>query len=54
MHDLDSSSIFGCTLTLLFGLFAHITKSDVAVTVTIIAGLTTIAINIKKLLNKSK
>ncbi|MBL0144925.1 MAG: hypothetical protein IPP48_03360 [Chitinophagaceae bacterium] len=53
MHQLDGSSIGATLLTGLFWWLAHITKSDVAVTITILAGLTTIAVNLKKL-TKSK
>jgi hypothetical protein len=52
MHHIDSSSVLGCCLTIFLGWFAHITKSDIALTVTIIAGLTTIALNIKKFIKK--
>lgn len=51
MHHLDGSSILGTILTGVFWWLAHITKSDVAVTITIIAGLTTIIVNLKKLKN---
>lgn len=54
MHHIDSSSVFGCSLTIFFGWFAHVTKSDLALTVTILAGLTTIALNIKKFIKKDR
>jgi hypothetical protein len=52
MHHLDSSSILATLLTGFFGWLAHITKSDVAVTFTILAGATTVLVNIKKLRKK--
>jgi hypothetical protein len=54
MQHLDSSSITGSVLTIFCGVFAHVTKSDVALVVTILAGITTIAINIQKIIKSTK
>jgi hypothetical protein len=50
--QLDGTSIIGTLLTCLFSWIAHITGSDVALTITIIAGLSTILVNVKKLRKK--
>ena len=49
MQQLDGGSTLACCFTLILGLFAHITKSDIAVTITILAGITTILVNLHKL-----
>lgn len=52
MQHLDGSSIGATLLTGFFGWLAHVTKSDLATAFTIVAAITTIAVNIKKLRKK--
>lgn len=49
MTQLDGGSTLACIVTIVSITFAHVTKSDVALTVTIIAGITTILVNLHKL-----
>ena len=49
----DMGSITGFIVTAILGLLAHWTKSDVAVYITIMAGVTTVIVNILKII-KSK
>ncbi len=49
MMQLDGGSTLACFITVIAGAFAHITKSDIALTVTILAGITTILVNLHKL-----
>ncbi len=51
MENHDSGSITGFTVTVILGVFAHWTKSDIAIYVTILAGITTITVNILKMIN---
>lgn len=48
MGNHDSGSVAGFILTTLLWTFAHITGSDVALVVTILAGISTLAVNIQK------
>jgi hypothetical protein len=43
-----TSSTFGAITTLVFWIFSLITLSQVAATITIIAGVTTIAVNVQR------
>jgi hypothetical protein len=51
MEHIDTGSIKGFTITSLLGVFSLWTKSDIAVYITIMAGVTTIIVNIVKLIN---
>jgi hypothetical protein len=48
----NSGHIGGFMITVALNIFAHITNSDIAIVVTIAAGCTTIAINLKNLRKK--
>lgn len=50
MEQHDSGSVLGFMITCLLGIFAHWTKSEIAVYVTILAGVTTIIVNFIKIL----
>jgi hypothetical protein len=54
MQHQDLTSAVGCIITFFAGILALVTKTDVAITVTILAGATTSLLNIKNLLNKKK
>lgn len=54
MEHTDSGSITAFCITAILGIFAHWTKSDIAVYITIMAGVTTIILNIVKLINSKE
>lgn len=47
-YDTGSSNL-ACMITFILGVFAHWTKSDVAIYLTMMAAFTTVILNVKKI-----